>query len=188
MDFEDTSKFSQKINSFFDVKLKHNYLLVLDIDETIIKYDGICKKWWEDKYEYYFEIYKDHDLADQQCVIDWKEHIKTKLPSHTDEIGFLDLLQRAKQLNCEVIMVTARDEQIKEITFEHLQYLNITDIDVHFVAGGNKGLKIEDVTSKPIDDYDGFAFVDDMDYNHRDVKRHFRNKVICYKFDMEHDC
>ena len=177
---------SISIRSFFEVHLTRGCLLVLDIDETILKYDGICKQWWKDRFAYHHAIHNNYDLADSLCLKDWKEYIKLTLPSHTDADGFFDLIKRANKLTCKVMIVTARDDQIKEITHEHLNYLNVTDIDVYFVAGGNKGLLIDRVISENSQNYDGINFVDDMDHNLHDVKNHFGDKVTCYKFEIDH--
>lgn len=176
------------INSFYKVPIEPNSLIVIDIDETILKYDGICRRWWKERYDYHFCIYKNHDVADKMCENEWKNHIKVNFPSHTDREGFFDLIERAKKLNCKVILVTARDLQIKDITHEHLNYLDITGIEVYFSAGGNKAHVIENTIKENNEKYNDIIFIDDMDHNLRDVNEYFEDLVTCYKFDNEHTC
>ncbi len=173
------------VQSFTQINISDNYLVVLDLDETIIKYEGICKQWWKDKFEHYYKIHKDYDLVDSLSSRDWKEHMKITLPSHTDKNGFYDLIERSKNMNCKIIIVTARDEGIKDITYKHLKYLNVTNIDVYFVSGGNKAKLIDKVINDNSEKYDNIVFVDDMDFNLKDVKEHFGDKVLCYKFDYQ---
>jgi hypothetical protein len=35
-----------QISSFQEVKIKTNTLVLCDIDETVLRFDGIDKKWW----------------------------------------------------------------------------------------------------------------------------------------------
>lgn len=172
----------QIIHSFNDVKLKNNYLLVFDMDETILYYEGICEKWWTNKRKDNYELCFDHIKAETKTITEWENHIKDAIPNHTDADGFFNLLKQAKIFQNEVIIVTARNLEIKDVTIQHLNYLNIFNIDVHFVAGGNKGSKINDVMNKKINEYDQIVFIDDMDHNLKNVKEYFGDKVICYKF------
>lgn len=176
------------IRTFRNVDLQYGSLLVLDIDETILKYSGICEQWWKEHFDTNYAKYGNYDDADNACVKDWQEHIKYEYPVHTDEDGFFDLIERANNLNCKVIIVTARDHGIKNITYEHLHHLGIRDIDVYFASGGNKGHMIDNVMGNEIHNYKYISFVDDKDYNLTDVKNHFGDKVICYKFEMDHEC
>lgn len=180
-----------KITSFFEISLTQNCLLVIDIDETIIMYDGICHKWWKNKMDYYLEKQYSFDEADNQCVKDWKEFIKDKHPMYTDKEGFFDLIDRAKKLSVETFIVTARDIQLEKITHDHLQHLNIVDIDVYFSSGGNKAHVINNVINnvmlQQLENYDQIIFIDDHDFNLNDVKEHFGDKAMCYKFAHKHN-
>lgn len=170
------------IKSFSDVHLNANYLLVLDMDETIIYYDSMCKNWWKDRWNSNFALFNDYDKAEEQTLIDWKTHIANSLPLHTDETEFFNLLNKAKELQCDTIIVTARDSQIAELTHRHLKHLNINDIDVHFVGSINKALKINEIAYQQSKSYDRIVFVDDMNHNLDDVKTYFGDGVDCYKF------
>lgn len=176
------------ITSFYEVKLEQNYLVVIDIDETIIMYEGMCSKWWNAKMKHYLEEFNgDFDKADIATTIEWKTYILNKIPEHTDANGFFDLIGRTNQLNLELFIVTARDLEIEQLTYEHLRHLNIPNINVHFTAGSNKAHMIESVMSKKIENYDKIIFIDDNDVNLDDVSNYFGDKVICYKFKHAYD-
>ncbi len=171
------------INSFFDVELKEDYLLVIDIDDTILAYEGMTRKWWKEKMDHYLEIHDTYEKADNACINNWKTHIENKNPCHTDKDGFFDLISRAKQLNLEYFIVTARDKDHEEITHEHLNYLGIIDVDVYFTSGEDKSQIIHTVMSKPLECYKKIVFIDDLRENLDDVKDYFGDEnVVCYKF------
>ena len=56
---------SKKDYAKIDVSLK-NTLLVLDIDETIIKFPNINQKWWDDNYG---EQYKIHEIKKARDIV-----------------------------------------------------------------------------------------------------------------------
>ena len=165
------------ITSFSEVELKPNCLLVIDIDETILQYEG-----WIDTLEKYIEISNSYDEAYDMNENDWKEYIRQKLPTYTDKEGFFNLIEKSNNLNLETFIVTARDLSIEQLTYDHLDYLNIPKIKVYFSAKNNKAHIIEAEMSNHIDEYDGAIFIDDNDVNLNNVKTHFGDKVKCYKF------
>lgn len=174
-----------KIDTFKNLQLKQNSLLVLDIDETILTYSGICNQWWKDHFNKYYTKHNDYDRAEKESNADWKEYISTRYPLHTDKEGFFDLMERAKSLNCKTIFVTARDADLEQLTHKHLQYLGIDLVvslaDVYFTSGNNKGITIEKVIAN--NTYNEIIFVDDKSFNLKDVKEYFKDMVVCYKFD-----
>lgn len=209
----DSVKKFHSITSFTSVKIDHNHcLLIFDIDETILQYPLITEQWWKETFEYYYSQHKDYDLADQQCTEDWKAHIISELPSHTDREGFFHLLQKAKAFNCKIIFVTARDPSLEAVTYDHLDHVGIDyssgssrsgnsdspgdRIDVYFASDCNKAHIIDSVIKEYRDNnqdnkgYDSsessyrssIIFIDDREYNLIDVKDYFGDKVTCYKF------
>lgn len=173
------------IRSFDEIEIKSKCLLVFDMDETIVKYDGICKKWWKELFVVNYSILGNYDEADNKCLTIWKDHIKNTLPVHTDKNGFFNILDKAKKLNCVTMIVTARDLELEELTHAHLSHLNIFGIDVYFSCGKNKSITIKNVMSNFLHDNNEIIFVDDMDNNLNDVKNCFGEKVKCYKFVID---
>ena len=109
-----------------------------------MKFDEICTKWQKQKFDYYYNIHKDNDVADSSSLTYWIDYITLYKPSHTDEFGLFDLFERAKQLNCKIIFVTVHDENLYDITHTHLQHLHIYDFDVYLTNNSNKGIFIKD--------------------------------------------
>ena len=185
----------KNINKFNQVNIPTKSLVVLDIDETTLKYCDMEQNWWKNKFSHYYSIHDDYDKAEEQCMELWKEQIGTTMPEHTDEKGFFEMLELCKKIDCEVIMVTARNDSLKGITHEHLNYLDIYDMEVYFAGGGNKGHLIKDITNsvniecdvKKHKQYDRIIFIDDLEQNLIDVKNEFGDEVICYKFNCDEE-
>lgn len=167
------------ITSFTEVVLIKDSFLVFDIDETILKYEHISRTWWKEKFEHYYSITNDYDKSNDLSLNDWKDYIHLSLPTHTDEEGFFDLIERSKENGCKVVFVTARHKEIENITHLHLKHLGIDNRNVYFTGRENKGVMIESILNG---EHNNIIFIDDMDHNLIDVKEHFGNKVTCYKF------
>lgn len=59
-----------QINKFSEIEIIQNSLVVFDIDDTLIKFDGIDFKWWKNKFNKYYKLTKDYDLADKLSFMD----------------------------------------------------------------------------------------------------------------------
>lgn len=125
-----------KISSFGQVSLVHRALLVLDIDETILKYKHgdsyVNKNWWTSRREHLYGKYGDQSIANKRAFHHWIKHIHNTLPEHTDEDGLKNLLKRATELEMNTIFLTARSPFLAKITKQHLAHLNIPDIQIFF--------------------------------------------------------
>lgn len=174
------------IKSFYQVELEEKCLLVLDIDETVLKYKDINRKWWDNKLAYYYNIYNDYRIADSHAFEDWKAYIHDNLPEHTDEDGIFDLIDRAEKLNCDIIFLTARSYYLDKITEAHLSHLGIHEQIVHYATGKNKGILLNEIIKNDYDHHKTIIFIDDMDKNLNAVKTEIDDKhVICLKFVIE---
>jgi predicted secreted acid phosphatase len=173
------------IFSFFDVEIKPNSLVVIDIDETLAKYEGINPTWWNNTIETHFTIHNDYNMAQSNTYNMWKHHIHTSLPTHTDMDGFFNLVDRVEELSSDLIFVTARDDtHMRDITMQHLEHLGIVDKHVSFSSHTNKVPYIGEYIELNKKSYDKIIFIDDNDKNLNDVKTHFVDDVECYKFVM----
>ena len=160
-------KFKQ-IYSFFEINLKRETLVVLDIDDTIIKYSKMNKQWWKSTFDSYYKISKNYDDADEQTLNNWRIQIYSAVPLHIDENGLFDLFKRAKELDCTIICLTARDQSLERITYEHLKQLGINGIKIYFSPEVEKGITLDEILSTykiNCQNYKDIIFVDDLHGN-----------------------
>lgn len=173
----------QTISTFTNIQLYENTLVILDIDETLLRYENIDKKWWKDRFNYYYNIHNHSEKSDECTINDWLDFIKTSNPTHTDKEGFVDLEKRIDDLNCKLIFVTARNKELEAITHTHFDHLEIKNKEIYFTSGENKAHTIENVINKYLRKHEHVIFVDDLDTNLNDVNQHFENKIKCFKFE-----
>jgi hypothetical protein len=65
------------INSFSQIKIKPNSLVVLDIDDTILHFSTIKKGWWTETFNKYYEIFENYDEAKKLAYHDWENLVIT---------------------------------------------------------------------------------------------------------------
>lgn len=171
----------KQIKNYDEIIISSNTLVIMDIDDTIIKFKSMNKTWWKDINEYYKCIY-DHITARKLAYNDWHKIIATEIPELLDESLFFDLLNRIETSNSKLILLTARDILIKPSTLKNLKDCNI-DIhpdDVHHDMF--KGKKIKELCENC--EYSHIIFIDDLLDNILDVEKTMPN-VQCYYIEHE---
>jgi len=173
----------KKIKNYDEIILEQNTLIILDIDDTIIKFNSMGKTWWEDILHDY-EQHHDKQTAYQLAYDDWKAMINKDTPELLDHELFMDLLDRIERTNSKLILLTARESTMKEITLKNLKDCGI-HIDPNDVYHSSfKGEIVKDLyeTYKA----NQFIFVDDLLKNIEDVITTMKTyKIDCYL--MEHE-
>ena len=175
------------ITSFSQITIPAKCLVVLDIDETVIRYENISSDWWTNKLNENLLIYNDHKTADFYALDEWITHINYNLPTHTDSDGLNDMFEKIKQYDGQVIYLTARRKYLEDITKYHLNYLNIKNEKIYFTGGENKGEILKSIVQDEYDHHNNIIFIDDRDENlHNVIKamKHTEKLTKCYKFVM----
>jgi hypothetical protein len=157
------------INSFDQIKLKRNSLVLSDIDETILRFDPIDGNWWRRQFDFHYQINKDYNAADTYASEKWIEIVTIHKPSHTDSIGFFRLIERIKRSDSCLEFVTARNTKLIPYTQKHFEDLNLNYMDwvVHHLSGKSKGQYIQ--SNFKLNEYDHVIFIDDLDNNLQSV-------------------
>jgi hypothetical protein len=154
------------INSFYQIKpLNPNTLVVLDIDDTIMSFTTINKKWWNDTYNTYLLHYKDTEKAYKKSEKLWIKYISRSNPNLLDEINFINFLEKISENNCELIFLTARNKKISKLTMTQLSYcrINIESSKVFFSR--NKGVELKNIVEQTYPNIKDIIFVDDLEEN-----------------------
>jgi len=148
------------INSFNNIPIQQNTLLLCDIDETLLTNKSVS-------------------LVPNQNN---KPTIKLNLPKYTDKNGFINLLQKLHETNSQIYFITSRN--IKYFEFTRRQFkvlgLNIENFPVYFCGDNPKGLIIKQIEN--INNFDNIIFVDDLKYNLKNVKHELGDRVKCFLF------
>lgn len=168
----------KEITTFFDVKIRKNSLIMIDIDDTILKYEHLDKQWWKNTFNTHYEISKNYDVSDQYTLNLWKSEIHKSYPLHVDKSGIFDLFERAKYENCKIIFLTARCSTLKEITIKHLNELEIFIDDIYFTPNVEKGIILKKIKTEIYGKYLHTICIDDIDSNLESIYSNFNEESI----------
>lgn len=179
----------KKIKNYDEINLDlKNTLLVLDIDETIIKFPEINQKWWDDNYG---EQYKIHEMGKAREIVlkRWINIIETNKPIMLDEKKFNDLITKSNELKHKIIFLTARIPNLETITKKNLNDCGIKydENDLYHLpkepVPKNKGQIIKEVV-KQLDYIENIIFVDDVMHNIESVINEFKIDDDCIKYNL----
>jgi hypothetical protein len=158
------------INDYDNIIVHKNSLLVLDIDDTILIYDELGKKWWQQELNKFYNIYNDHAIAEQRVMEEWERLIRIYKPKHINKEKYEALVKRVEKSNSHIIFITKRNEHNKTITEKDL--LNndiIVDFDTQLFHSNNKGLTLKKYLSNNKYNFDNIIMVDDNEQNLYDI-------------------
>jgi hypothetical protein len=96
---------------------------------------------------------------------DWIDIIHTNTPKILDEIQFNKLMERVKNTGSKIVIITARNNNLEELTIQHLLECNINISDIFYSnKKGDTVNQIKRLHNGPI------IFIDDIIRNITDVK------------------
>ena len=174
-----------KIKSFFEVAEvgdKDDTLVVLDIDETILYYDGVTKQWWRDISNEVFQSCYTFYSAASELNKRWEMEIANKSPIHTDEEGLKNLLATYR-----CIFLTARAEMEVQ-TQKEFKHLGIPFKNVYFCGDENKGTVLSSILLQQEREVKHVIFIDDKQHNCDNVQEAMKLKgVRCDIYLFDHD-
>jgi hypothetical protein len=166
-----------QISKFAQVKLIPSALIVIDIDDTLIKYDGIDFAWWKNKFNKYYSITKDYDLSDNLANQDWIKLIKKCDPELVDDCVH-QFVNKAKSLQTHIILLTARNSIIKNLTVEHLTKVDLYFEHIYF--NENKGDELVQIVNSNYSNCTDIIVIDDKEQNLIDI----RDKIDSSKYTL----
>jgi hypothetical protein len=152
------------ISSFSEIEVVPNSLVILDIDETVLTFPQITKHWWKEKIGYYYDITTDIHLAEKYALDEWRHIAYSTDPIQLDSENQLKFIDNIYQNNCELIFLTARNEDLSCITYNHLRHINIDNRHLVYFDE-NKGEKFYEIISSLYQNCENITFVDDLIIN-----------------------
>jgi hypothetical protein len=63
------------ISSFDELKRIKNSIIFCDIDETILKFEGINPEWWRNKFNEYYSLSHDYEQSELKALNEWIYYI-----------------------------------------------------------------------------------------------------------------
>jgi hypothetical protein len=177
------------INSFRQVKIIPKTLVLCDIDETVLKYNGINAKWWMGRIAHHYNLSNNMLKADRDTYLEWREIIHRAIPSHTDINGFNIMIDSLYTMKGELVFVTARQPYMENLTRNHLEKV----LGDHYISKAFKLWLCGDISKGEIidknigdtSDYNRVVFIDDNEKHLLNVYKVFGNTIDYYMFDMD---
>jgi hypothetical protein len=175
---------TKKLDNFEKLFEWHNidneYIIVLDIDETVLYFENVHDQWWSETVTHYYNGHHDYERAENESLREWKEVISLSEPKPTDIRGINRLITE----DVRIIFLTARDPDFEEITKGHLEKIGFESPVVIFCSQQNKGILLEKWLSDNDENNETkrIIFVDDKEHNIKNVKQVLPH-VYCYHFN-----
>lgn len=175
-----------KISCFSQIQVEPNTLFVLDIDDTLIRFKELGKTWWKHIYSAYLIEYKgDHSQAKWATLKIWMDKIYMYKPYPIAPFSFTDLLSKIESEGGELILLTARDESLRQITEQNLKDCNIIIPSDKIYFNEEKGKELKRILQNEKNGYKKVVFVDDVEKNLLDVSNELEEicQVKVYLFE-----
>ena len=173
----------KNISSFDKIKINKKSLIFCDIDETLLKFEGINHQWWDKKLQFYNKKYNNNIIASEKCYNLWLKKVKFHPPLFTDEKGFFTMFENILKKESDLFFITARPPEMEDITIQHFKLLNIDFLQekICFVGNYSKGKFIKENFN--FKKYKNIIFIDDLLKNINAVNQEDKN-ILLYKFNM----
>jgi uncharacterized HAD superfamily protein len=161
-------KMNKEIKNYDEIIINEDTLVMLDIDNTVIKFKSLYKNWW-----------KENEVNNKNLIEEWIKIITEEEPIMLDFDKYMDLLTKIKDTNSDIIYITARNENLNELTYQQLTscgiFLNREQIHYSYP----KGIKIKSLLEQS-KKYKKYIFVDDHLDNIEDVQKHLTEYIVDY--------
>jgi len=132
------------IQSFSQIHIIPHSLVVLDIDETVLTYANLSKKWWKDEINLRYLETGCYHAAEKKALVYWKQLILSAVPIALDTQNCRQFIENAVAQGCHFIFLTARHPDLLEITRTHLNQIGIYNRErIYFDE--NKGAKLVEI-------------------------------------------
>ena len=157
----------REITSLAEITPKKGWVHIFDIDDTLIVYEKINKKWWQDQEKCCTHI---------EAVKKWRDLIQHIPYTHTDKTGYDIIYKRIHDNGDKIVLLSLRSDELYDCTIKHLENLGILYDDIYLIGGKNKGKKILEICVG----YTGVIFIDDSIQNLRDAIEKITIPLECY--------
>ena len=153
---------SRRVTSFHDIHVPPNSLVVLDIDDTTIRFEELGRHWWIER-EAEFKKTHSHQEARDLVMAEWIEGARVFKPILTDPDGFPAFLERVFSAPAHLIFLTARSPDLRQLTEVHMTSCGITVDTEKIYYSRDKGPTLRAIVEPQA--FSSVVFVDDMEHN-----------------------
>ena len=157
-----------KCNSFRDIHIPNNALVVLDVDDTVVLFREMGRGWWAER-EKELVLLHGYEKGREHVMREWVYGAHIHAPVLTDPEEFPRFLQRVFDVGAHLIFLTARSPDLRQLTLLHLTSCGVTVESENVYFSRDKGAALKSIVQSQ-----GFAevvFIDDMENNLESVDK-----------------
>jgi hypothetical protein len=154
--------------SFKDVCIPNNSLVVLDVDDTVVRFEEMGRGWWAMR-ENELTLLHGKKIARDIVMREWIHGAHIYTPILTDPDEFPGFLQRVFDAGAHLIFLTARSEELRQLTEFHLTSngINVQSSQIYFAR--EKGVALKSIVQS--NGFSNVVFIDDMEHNLESVQK-----------------
>lgn len=154
--------------SFRDIYIPNNALVVLDIDDTVMRFKEMGRFWWRAREE---ELVLLHgaEKGKELVMREWIRGAHIYNPVLTDPEEFPLFLQRVFAAGAHLIFLTARGSDMRQLTEFQLTSCGVTVESEQVYFAREKGAALKAIVQSQ--GFKDVVFIDDMAHNVEDVMR-----------------
>lgn len=148
-------------NSFRDIFIPNNGLVVLDVDDTVMLFKEMGRTWWAEREA---ELIALHGPKGRELVMrEWIHGAHLYTPVLTDPDEFPQFLQRVFDADAHLIFLTARSAELRELTEFHLTSCGVIVESENIYFSREKGAALRSIVQSQ--GFNDVVFIDDMERN-----------------------
>jgi hypothetical protein len=167
----------KNISSFSQIDyIKPRTLIVLDIDETIMRFQQINEEWWDDIYNKLLPSYKENTYIHVELI--WLDYVTNTKPILLDKDNFYIFFENIINKNCEIIFLTARDKSSSLMTIRHLKECGIDAPPSKIFYSRDKGNELKYIVTTLYPNIQDILFIDDLEKNLVNIQNIFNKKEL----------
>jgi hypothetical protein len=143
-----------KLDSFRDVSIPPNALVVLDIDDTTLKFEEMGRQWWAKK---------EAEVGREETMRIWVENAHIFTPVLTEPYELPKFMNRMFEAGAHLVFLTARSAELRELTELHLSGCGISIDSQYVYFSREKGECLKSIVLSG--GFKHVIFIDDMEHN-----------------------
>lgn len=171
------------INTFNNIDIIENTLVVCDIDDTLLRYE----LGWLYFFNKYMQEFNNNEIARSRANSAWYHYTKSNKCFLVDEEGFMNFMNKINNTSSKLIFLTARDNISHPYTIENFNELGLDHklFDIHYSYTKPKGQylheQLYEFCNYEHSKYKKIIFIDDALHNIINMNQHLPY-VECYYF------
>lgn len=149
-----------KANSFRDICIPNNGLVVLDVDDTVMLFKEMGRAWWAER-EAELVALHGPKVGSELVMQEWVHgaHLYTPILADPDE--FPRFRQRIFDAGAHLIFMTARSAELRDLTEFHLASCGVTVESENVYFSREKGAALRTIVLRQ--GFHDVVFIDDME-------------------------